>query len=116
MPRETVSNCDGGPWVPKVGWFPSGTVQIGVASDDGRSLFWLLLGHDTDALRRLGDQVRKMTQLAYDDDEHLARELLNTLDVCGSYNGLWADLDRGGCNQLIRHLRKARDTAFGKDE
>jgi len=30
--------------------------------------------------------------------------------------GLWADLDRQGCNDLIRILRRARDSAFGRDE
>jgi len=31
-------------------------------------------------------------------------------------SGLWADLDRQGCNDLIRILRRARDSAFGRDE
>jgi len=30
--------------------------------------------------------------------------------------GLWSDLDRQGCNDLIRILRRARDSAFGRDE
>lgn len=30
--------------------------------------------------------------------------------------GLWTDLDRKGCNDLIRVLRRARDSAFGRDE
>ncbi len=29
--------------------------------------------------------------------------------------GLWMDLDRDGCNRLIRSLRKARDSAYGAD-
>lgn len=32
------------------------------------------------------------------------------------YAGLWCTLNRAGCNRLIRLLRQARDTAFGKDE
>lgn len=28
---------------------------------------------------------------------------------------LWANLDRRGCNELIRQLRQARDDAFGAD-
>lgn len=32
------------------------------------------------------------------------------------YFGLWSDLDRRSINDLIRKLRRARDTAFGKDE
>jgi len=30
-------------------------------------------------------------------------------------SGLWATLDRQGINSLIRHLRRARDAAFGQD-
>jgi len=30
--------------------------------------------------------------------------------------GWFCDLDRTGINNLIRELRKARDTAFGRDE
>jgi hypothetical protein len=34
----------------------------------------------------------------------------------GGYLGLWSDLDRHGINQLIKVLRRARDSAYGKDE
>ncbi|MGH9248989.1 MAG: hypothetical protein ACRD0W_05675 [Acidimicrobiales bacterium] len=30
--------------------------------------------------------------------------------------GFFLELDRGGCNALIRVLRKARDQAHGRDE
>lgn len=30
--------------------------------------------------------------------------------------GWFATLDRDGCNRMIRALRRARDSAFGKDE
>lgn len=36
--------------------------------------------------------------------------------VNGPYDDLWVSLDRHGINTLIRHLRKARDTAYGRDE
>jgi hypothetical protein len=29
---------------------------------------------------------------------------------------VWTHLDRRGCNQMIRTLRRARDAAFGRDE
>lgn len=32
------------------------------------------------------------------------------------YKDLWVSLDRAGINDLIRHLRRARDAAFGRDE
>lgn len=31
-------------------------------------------------------------------------------------SGLYVNLDRRGINDLIRHLRRARDSAFGRDE
>ena len=31
-------------------------------------------------------------------------------------SGLWSSLNRQGCNDLIRVLRRARDQAFGRDE
>lgn len=34
----------------------------------------------------------------------------------GRSNGFFATLDRQGCNDLIRNLRRARDQAFGRDE
>ncbi len=36
--------------------------------------------------------------------------------VTASYSDLWVSLDRHQINTLIRHLRKARDTAYGRDE
>lgn len=32
------------------------------------------------------------------------------------HNGLWVTMTRQGINDLIRHLRRARDAAFGRDE
>lgn len=34
----------------------------------------------------------------------------------GSDDAKWVDLNRHSINELIRHLRQARDDAFGKDE
>ena len=36
-----------------------------------------------------------------------------TADV---HNGLWVTMTRQGINDLIRHLRRARDAAFGADQ
>lgn len=38
------------------------------------------------------------------------------VSINGPYDDLWVTLDRQGCNDLIRKLRKARDQAFGRDE
>lgn len=32
------------------------------------------------------------------------------------HDSVWSHLDRRGCNDLIRHLRRARDAAFGVDQ
>lgn len=34
----------------------------------------------------------------------------------GGYLGLWSDIDRHGINDLIKLLRRARDSAYGRDE
>ncbi len=38
-----------------------------------------------------------------------------TINGQPSDSGLWMDLDRDGCNRLIRSVRKARDAAYGAD-
>lgn len=54
------------------------------------------------------------------DYVQLATVVLNRSDgtfVTREVDGGWfADLDRHGINNLIRHLRRARDQAFGRDE
>lgn len=116
MPKEIVRSCDG-PYIPKVGWSPTGYVQLGVEAQGERSLFWMLLGSQ-EKLTKLGQEVLKMGELGYEDDDQRARHLLNTLDTVsdGGYQGIWADLDRQACNELIRLLRRARDSAYGRDE
>ena len=116
MPRETVRGWGHEePFEVKIGWSAERDVQVGVEGVEGRSLYWQLLGSD---LAKLGDQVRALTLVAYEDDEALGRALLNTLDVVSAPggNGVWVTLDRRGCNDLIRFVRRARDQAFGRDE
>jgi len=38
------------------------------------------------------------------------------LPIIGIAGGMYMQLDRTGCNQLIRLIRRARDQAFGRDE
>lgn len=115
MPRELIQGATE-PFNVKVGWRHE--VQVGVEADQQRSLNWILYGNTTEDLVRLGDQVRRLALVEYEDDEHLGRATLNTLDCLPGVPlyGVWADLDRAGCNRLIRTLRKARDAAFGRDE
>lgn len=115
MPRELIRGASE-PFNVKVGWHHE--VQIGVEADQQRSLAWILYGGGPDALAKLGEQVRRLSLVEYEDDEHLGRAVLNTLDCLPAqpFYGVWSDLDRYGCNRLIRTLRKARDAAFGRDE
>lgn len=116
MPKETIPAVTD-PYRVQVGWRPDGGVQVGVALLEGRSILWQLFG-DEKTLGHLGSEVEKMGQISYDGDVHRGKALLDTLDVAsnGGYAGLWSDLDRRGCNDLIRVLRRARDSAFGRDE
>lgn len=116
MPKEMVRSATESPYRVKVGWHHAGGVQVGVEAEGERSLFWELLGSSPEALQKLGAAARSLPVDA--DDEAFGRHVLNMLDVAsnGGYAGVWSDLDRQGCNDLIRLTRKARDTAFGKDE
>jgi hypothetical protein len=131
MPREIIGSPRG-PFHVKVGWSRECDVQLGVEGDDGRSLNWLLYaateaphGERTEALQRVGRAVTATLAERglhpFDaDSTHTMHEVgeavLNGLDSLGGYEGVWTDLDRAGCNRLIRTLRKARDDAYGRDE
>ena len=134
MPRETISDPNGSYDV-RVGWHQDQGVQIGVADPEGRSLFWIMAvgtarTSDDLRLRRLGLQVTDALakdgfvlghEADYSPDEICGRVGAVVLDALDTHVGLtfeslWSDLDRTRCNRLIRLLRKARDSAFGRDE
>lgn len=121
MPKETISRSWETPFHVQVGWSAERDVQVGVVGTEGRSIVWLLYGSDERSLTKIGEWVRQnLADLP--SDEQRGRELLNFLDTFGAsaegpgYSGIWSDLDRHGCNQLIQVVRRARDQAFGKDE
>jgi hypothetical protein len=116
MPRELIKS-QVGPYHPKVGWSADQDVQLGIEVEGQRSIFWTLFSGD-DMRTRLGQQIAALNLVEYDDDLALGQAVLNTLDTVshGGYLGLWSDLDRHGINQLIKVLRRARDSAYGKDE
>lgn len=136
MPKEIIYSAgaasdDEGGYHAKVGWTAEREVQIGVEANGGRSLFWMLTScgdcEDPDVAEaragRLGGYLRTaITENGRPAEElsdaGLARTVLNALDrsTNGPFAGVWVDLDRAGCNKLIRSLRKARDQAYGRDE
>jgi len=119
MPRETVGpSTPNEPFVVRVGWAQDREVQVGIETVSNRSIYWQLLeGH----AEELGATVRRLTVEAarspMASDEEVGRNLLNALDAAGMcYSGLWTIFGREECNRLIRLLRRARDSAFGRDE
>lgn len=169
MPREIVPTA--GPFAVKVGWAQDrGDVQLGVATDNERSLVWVLYEAKLEELGRAAAQITAGFRSRIEDAKtsdaeagvmaELGAAILNALDclpfleqgssyswtvgtegavvlnqpptatsasfspipeqpangVGGLKTGVWADLTRSELNRLIRLLRKARDSAFGKDE
>lgn len=43
------------------------------------------------------------------------RPITELLENPEQYTGLWSNLDRDGCNRMIRLIRRARDGAYGSD-
>lgn len=115
MPKEMIRLTEG-PNDVHVGWNRDDSqVQIGVEGNEGFSLFWKLCGPYTEDI---GSEVRKtMAEEQPETDTVLGESILNMLDtVVFPYSGIWASLNRSQINQLIKILRRARDSAFGKDE
>ena len=89
MPKEYVVGQDHSGFRLRIGWSrePAGGVQVAVETPDGRPLIPLLWPDCPPAV----------------------------LEKAPDFTNLWGDLDRDGCNQAIRLLRKARDQAYGPD-
>lgn len=121
MPKETIKmgkNSDpGNVFDVKVGWTKDSYMQIGIEEKDERSLFWTIL--DT-KVEEIGMEVRKM--IFHKDgpmtDEEVGAAVLNIMDCAthGPVGGIWTTPGRHEVNELIRVLRRARDSAFGRDE
>lgn len=133
MPREKIRNTEADGYDVQVGWNAVGNdVQLGLETADGRSLLYKLYGNDRN-LARIGQHaVDRGWTFGPAKPEDLGeltkafagigREILDLLDggptSPGSheYLSVWAHLDRYGVNRLIKSLRKARDSVFGRDE
>jgi hypothetical protein len=134
MPKETITDTAGSYDV-RVGWRPDDHVQVGVETAAGYSLLTMLYS-DEDTLARVGRAAADHGWPQADDTDcdsdteraemvRIGREVLNLVEAADpapdpnsthGYTGVWSTLDRGGCNRLIRVLRRARDSAFGRDE
>lgn len=129
MPRETVSGVDHDGYNVQVGWQADRDVQLGVEQAEGRALVSMVYG-SPEALERIGRGAVTgglapfgpgADRMSGEEAADLGRAILNLVegnpnDVESSCTGVWANLDRAGCNRLIRTLRRARDAAFGRDE
>lgn len=61
---------------------------------------------------REGGYVQLVTKATDPNDGRVAGDSRETHIT----DGFYIDLDRNSINNLIRHLRRARDQAFGRDE
>jgi hypothetical protein len=134
MPKETIHGQGG--YDLRVGWSPDCDVQVGVTvQTDGATLLRQLYGSQ-EAAERIGRSAAKRGwPQAVDSDcdsdseraemVRIGREVLGVVEGTRAedpeatgpgYSGVWSTLDRYSINRLIRSLRKARDSAFGRDE
>lgn len=123
MPKETIhtGNYPGeGSFDVKVGWTRDLNVQIGISEADDRSMWWVFSEGRKDIIGSRLIEIVSNRVLCNDVNEEcvrVAEDALNMFDVeCGTFDSLWATMNRKQINDLIRVLRRARDSAFGKDE
>lgn len=122
MPKETIRmNDDFNNFNVQVGWTKDREMQVGIDHSEGRSLFWVLLERNVEWI---GLEARRIVAEADDPetlslgDIRLGKNILNMLDcsTSGPVSSVWTTPSRHEVNELIRVLRRARDSAYGKDE
>ena len=127
MPRETIitSRFPGDDnFNVKVGWNRDMDVQIGINESLDRSMWWVYGGK---RVEEIGHEISKIVEQAErefpgahneeDRDTDIGQNVLNLFDtMLGSFDSMWSTLNRKDINDLIRVLRRARDSAFGRDE
>jgi hypothetical protein len=115
MPKETVHD-EAQMYDVQVGWTRDRDVQIGVETSDKKSIANHLIYPDVqkwieaERAKFSEDRLNNKTVGKWLTDGEIGVAVLSA-----RYTGLWSTLDREGCNQLIRLLRRARDQAFGAD-
>lgn len=124
MPRETIitSRFPGDDnFNVKIGWNRDMDVQIGISESMDRSMWWV---YGEKRKEELGSEIEKIVIEArqgfpegFDRSEDIAENVLNLFDtILGSLDSMWSTLSRKDINDLIRVIRRARDSAFGRDE
>lgn len=130
MPKENIVSHDGSPFQTAVGWSKDHEVQVAVqVSDTDTTLLDILYGN----LPAQEDIGASLVQWVIDnplEDPQTTLEDLTAIQELGALvlswveqsrmpqerDGVWANLSRRACNDMIRLLRKARDVAYGRDE
>ena len=116
MPAEKIRDESGKGHV-RVAWagHGSGMVQVAALMDDG--------AEGADRVLKIVNEWLAAAKMPLIDVEKLKRDIEippPLLDVIPHYapwfDGWHLDFQRFQINQLIRDLRRARDSAFGKDE
>lgn len=138
MPRETIDSIDVDDRPPRVNvtWGPDTYVQIATTTYESIPFWWqVLAGANTsdEVTKRLDVLGALLREVVHAGDEipedsegkgriaahqaEVARDFLNALDTTyGPMDGMYVSLDRRRINDLIRVLRRARDSAYGRDE
>lgn len=142
MPKEKI---DGIGYDMVVGWAPDQEMQVAVQTVGEYSVLSQLYG-DQESLAKLGSALHSAVRaMKYDSgnvqperidaetrlglalqakgddwasaDREVGRALLDLIESTQpNHTGLWATLTRQQVNRLIRMLRRARDSVYGKDE
>ena len=116
MPAEKVRDESGNGHV-RVAWAGqgSGMVQVAALMDDG--------AEGADRVLAMVNEWLAAAKMDPIDVEKLKRDIQIPPPLVGTipsyapwFEGWHLDFDRFRINQLIRNLRHARDSAFGKDE
>lgn len=138
MPKEQInfSTPTREPYEVQVGWSTDREVQVGVETYDGKSLLWTLFGSDEN-LEAVGASLMELARHLpsgatdvpkVERQRDLGRDALNIIESGGQgsyfvsehgtafYTGVWTILTRDECNRMIKVLRRARDSAYGRDE
>lgn len=136
MPRETIEafGVDDRPPSVTVSWGKDTYVQVATITYESIPFWWQVLANGRDEndteerLAVLGDILRSVVNFnaGYDTPSpgrvespasEVGRAFLNALDTTyGPLDGMFVSLNRTKINDLIRVLRRARDSAFGRDE